>query len=85
MPNVTTKSWGKSELYEGLALMMIGTCVWFIGVKFGVFESVIWYAVENHLMNEPLAKPLFPGIKTELDAVRIRIGARTSLNFASAS
>ena len=51
MPNVTTKSWGKSELYEVLALMMMGTCVWFIGVKFGVFESVIWYAVENHLMN----------------------------------
>ena len=37
------------------------------------------------LNKEPLAKPLFPGIKTESDAARMRIGARTSLNFASAS
>ncbi len=51
MPNVATKSWGKSELYEVLALMMMGTCVWIIGVQFGVFERVTLYAVENHLMN----------------------------------
>ena len=39
----------------------------------------------SFLSFEPLAKPLFPGIKTESDALRIRIGARTSLNFATAS
>src|SRR5208337_2350018 len=34
---------------------------------------------------EPLAKPLFPGIKTESDGARIRIGARTPFYFASSS
>jgi diguanylate cyclase (GGDEF)-like protein len=51
MSKATTKSWGKSELYELLALMAMGTCVWYIGVEFGVFERVARYAVERHLMN----------------------------------
>ena len=36
-------------------------------------------------ISEPLAKPLFPGIKTESDGARIRIGARTPFYFASSS
>ena len=36
-------------------------------------------------IGEPLAKPLFPGIKTESDGARIRIGARTPFYFASSS
>jgi diguanylate cyclase (GGDEF)-like protein len=51
MSRATTQSWGKSELYELLALMVMGTCVWYIGVEFGVFESVARYAIEHHLMN----------------------------------
>jgi diguanylate cyclase (GGDEF)-like protein len=51
MSKATTKSWGKSELYELLALMVMGTCVWYIGVEFGVFERVARYSVEHHLMN----------------------------------
>jgi diguanylate cyclase (GGDEF)-like protein len=51
MSKATTKSWGKSELYEVLALMVMGTCVWYIGVEFGVFENVARYSIEHHLMN----------------------------------
>ena len=46
-------------------------------------EEVI--AREQRLLDEPLAKPLFPGIKTESDGARIRIGARTPFYFASSS
>jgi diguanylate cyclase (GGDEF)-like protein len=51
MGKLTTDTWGKNELYELLALMMIGTCAWFVGVDFGVFETVTRYAVEHNLMN----------------------------------
>jgi len=51
MSKATTKSWGKSELYEVLALMVMGTCVWYIGVEFGVFENVARYSIDHHLMN----------------------------------
>jgi len=51
MSTVTTKSWGKSELYEALALMVMGTCVWYIGVEFGIFERMARYSIEHHLMN----------------------------------
>jgi diguanylate cyclase (GGDEF)-like protein len=51
MRDSTTDTWGKNELFELLALMMIGTCVWFVGVGFGVFENVTRYAVEHNLMN----------------------------------
>ncbi len=51
MSNMTTQDWGKSELYELLALMVIGTCVWLIGVQFGVFEVSLHYAMEHRLTN----------------------------------
>src|SRR5208337_3270990 len=50
-----------------------------------VWDARLFHSRGNPSPLEPLAKSLFPGIKTESDAVRIRIGARTSLNFASAS
>ena len=31
-------TWGQGELYELLALMVMGTCVWIIGARFGVFD-----------------------------------------------
>jgi diguanylate cyclase (GGDEF)-like protein len=48
MLSAMTRGWGKSELYEVPALMVIGTCVWLIGVQFGVFESL---CIEHHLLN----------------------------------
>jgi hypothetical protein len=47
-----------------------------------LFEITRAYKIKSP---EPLAKPLFPGIKTESDGARIRIGARTPFYFASAS
>src|SRR5208337_1915197 len=43
------------------------------------------WPVPSVVTQEPLAKPLFPGIKTESDGARIRIGARTPFYFASSS
>ncbi len=51
MPKLTTKKWATGELYEVLALMVMGTCVWFFGVNFGIFDRVIRYAGVHHLMN----------------------------------
>jgi len=61
MPYVTTKSLGRSELFEVLALMVIGTSVWWVGAEFGAFESVTRFAVENHLMNLIMLASLMGG------------------------
>jgi diguanylate cyclase (GGDEF)-like protein len=51
MGNKTSYTWGQNELFELLALMMMGVCVWIIGVQFGVFARVTRYAVEHGLMD----------------------------------
>jgi diguanylate cyclase (GGDEF)-like protein len=50
MRNVTTETWGQNELFELLALMVMGTCVWIVGARFGVFESVASYAIKHNLI-----------------------------------
>ena len=51
MRDATTETWGQNELFEVLALMTMGACVWFIGGKFGVFDAVAGYALKNHLID----------------------------------
>ena len=51
MRNVTTETWGHNELFELLALMVMGTCVWIVGARFGVFDSVTRYAIKHQLID----------------------------------
>ncbi len=51
MRNVTTETWGQSELFELLALMVMGTCVWIVGARFGVFETIWRYAIAHNLID----------------------------------
>jgi len=44
-------TWGQGELYELLVLMVVGACVWFIGVGQGAFDSVGRYVIQNNLLN----------------------------------
>lgn len=44
-------TWGQGELYELLVLMVVGACVWFIGVGQGVFDQVSGYIANHNLMN----------------------------------
>ena len=44
-------TWGQGELYELLVLMVIGTCIWFIGAGFGVFDRFGRFAIQHDLMN----------------------------------
>ena len=51
MRDVTTETWGQNELFELLALMVMGTCVWIVGARFGVFETVSRYAITHDLID----------------------------------
>src|SRR5579863_1177382 len=51
MRDVTTETWGHSELFELLALMVMGTCVWIVGARFGFFETVWLYAITHNLID----------------------------------
>ena len=42
-------SWGSGELYDLLCLMMLGTCVWLLGVQLGAFRSLDRFIIEHHL------------------------------------
>jgi diguanylate cyclase (GGDEF)-like protein len=44
-------TWGQGELYELLVLMVVGACVWFIGVGQGVFDRVGRYIIQHELLN----------------------------------
>jgi diguanylate cyclase (GGDEF)-like protein len=44
-------TWGQGELYELLVLMVVGACVWFIGVGLGVFDRVSRYIIQNNFLN----------------------------------
>ena len=44
-------TWGQGELYELLVLMVVGACIWFIGVGQGVFDWVSLYVMRHNLMN----------------------------------
>jgi diguanylate cyclase (GGDEF)-like protein len=44
-------TWGQGELYELLVLMVIGSCVWFIGAGFGAFDRFGRFAIQHDLMN----------------------------------
>ena len=44
-------TWGQGELYELLVLMVVGTCVWFIGAGHGVFDRFGRFAIQHDLMN----------------------------------
>ncbi len=44
-------TWGQGELYELLVLMVVGACVWFIGVGLGIFDGVSRYVMQHNLMN----------------------------------
>ena len=49
MSTLTTKSLEKSELFEMLAFMVIGASIWYVGMKFGVFEGATKFVLERHL------------------------------------
>lgn len=42
-------SWGSGELYDLLCLMMLGTCVWLLGVQLGAFRSLDRLIIEHNL------------------------------------
>lgn len=44
-------TWGQGELYEFLVLMVVGACVWFVGVGLGAFDGVGRYIIQNNLLN----------------------------------
>ena len=44
-------SWGEGELYEALCLLMIGACLWIIGIQFQVFSSLNAFIHANDLSN----------------------------------
>ena len=51
MRDVTTETWGQNELFELLALMVMGTCVWIVGARFGAFETAWRYAINHDLID----------------------------------
>jgi diguanylate cyclase (GGDEF)-like protein len=51
MRNATSEAWAQNELFEVLALMTMGACVWFAGARFGVFDAVTGYALKHNLIN----------------------------------
>jgi diguanylate cyclase (GGDEF)-like protein len=54
MPNETSTTWGRGELYETLCLLVIGVGIWFVGVTLGTFDSlhsfVVTYSLNDLLM-----------------------------------
>mgnify|MGYP002718589586 CR=1 FL=1 len=40
MPNESSTTWGRGELYETLCLLVIGAGIWFVGVTLGTFDSL---------------------------------------------
>ena len=42
-------SWGSGELYDLLCLMMLGTCVWLLGVQLGAFQILDRFIIQHHL------------------------------------
>jgi diguanylate cyclase (GGDEF)-like protein len=51
MRNARSEAWGQNELFEVLALMTMGVCVWIVGAKFGVFQAFADYALKNNLID----------------------------------
>ena len=50
MKNRVPLSWGQGELYETLCLLMIGSCLWLIGVTLGVFKAMTGFVMANELI-----------------------------------
>ncbi|WP_246731722.1 bifunctional diguanylate cyclase/phosphodiesterase [Methylocapsa sp. S129] len=44
-------SWEQGELFELLSLMTMGACLWIIGARLGVFDSISRFALAHDLMN----------------------------------
>ena len=44
-------TWGQGELYELLVLMVVGACIWFVGVDQGVFDRISRYVMRQQPLN----------------------------------
>ncbi len=51
MESRKSEAHGSSELFEMLALMMVGACFWFIGAALGLFDRLAHFAAEHDLMS----------------------------------
>ena len=50
MKNATATHSKNGDLFEFLALMMLGACLWYIGQKFSVFDTVLRWAIRCNAM-----------------------------------
>ncbi len=71
-------SWGETEFYEILCLMMIGTCCWIIGVQLGAFR-LLDTMLQQHDLNDFLTLGFFMGVGGFIGSIRKSVHLRRTM------